>query len=701
MRARRLVRGLLLPVLALALLPWSSPTHADEPEATLHLVTLRMPVHPAAHGPVGLARRLDVLAQQDRTLDSLDVEPPVYRWTHALNGYAVRLTAAQADQLRDDPRVVAVEPNRLRPLAGAPDGGNALAGSAYTTQRGGRGTVIGVVDTGLAPDSPLFAQARGLGPRAKGFSGDCQVGEDWESNQCNGKVAGARWFVDGFGEDSLATSATLSPVDDVGHGTQVASLAAGNAGVSIDLQGRASGSYSGVAPQARLSIYKACWTAPNPDDDGCSTADLVTAVDRAVGDGVDVLNLSVGGDGSYDVLERALLGAAEADVVVVAAAGHGQTVAHSSPWVTTVGASADGLQTGALQLGRSGPRLTGAMLIDSDLPSTRLVLASTVPAPGFSRQDARLCRPGSLDDRRVRGRLVVCERGAVGRVDKSAAVARAEGAGMLLLNRGGRDDISADLHTVPTLHLKREESRRLLRWMDHHRHGHAQLKALGSTDRPTRVMRRSAAGDPSSTVVKPDLVAPGAGLLSGTRPDREARWDFLTGTSGAAAQVSGLAAVLRSRHDFSAVRIRSLLATSSTPMDASPLDGGAGQARRHVRPGVVFDVGPQAYRRFLQGELGRELNTPSVMFGRQHGTATRRITNVSGRTRTFNASLSGFGRDHDVRVVPSAITLRPGQSRQFEITVRGPSGVHRADSGVVTWHAPGTTRARMPVVLGR
>src|SRR5215218_6294420 len=96
----------------------------------------------------------------------------------------------------------------------------------------------------------------------------------------------------------------------------MASIAAGNAGITARVHGQRVGTYGGVAPQARLAVYKACWTAPDPDDDGCATADEATA------DGVDVLNLSVGGSAGFDTVERALLGAAESDVVVVGAAGN-------------------------------------------------------------------------------------------------------------------------------------------------------------------------------------------------------------------------------------------------------------------------------------------------------------------------------------------------------------------------------------------
>ena len=281
--------------------------------------------------------------------------------------------------------------------------------------------VIGLVDSGLWPDSPLFADVRGLGRAARDFRGRCATGPGWAAEVCDRKIVGARWYVDGFGADRVRSSTRLSPLDDDGHGTLMASIAAGNAGVSVQVPGQRTGTYSGAAPQARLAVYKACWSAPDPRDDGCSAADLVTAVDRAVADRVDVLNLSVDGPDrrttDIDTLERALLGAAEADIVVVAASGNRGSrhyAAHPSPWVTSVGGTTGVTRRGAV-VGR-GLRLSSAMAAPTDAAGS-----AGARAPGgrrgYSPSQARLCLPGSLDAARVAGRVVVCERGGIGRVD--------------------------------------------------------------------------------------------------------------------------------------------------------------------------------------------------------------------------------------------------------------------------------------------
>ena len=92
-------------------------------------------------------------------LDEIGVEAPLYQWTSALNGFAAELTPGQAETLRGDERVVLVEKNAVRPLAGAPGAGAGLGGTH--PRRGGAGQVIGLVDTGIWPDSSLFARSPG------------------------------------------------------------------------------------------------------------------------------------------------------------------------------------------------------------------------------------------------------------------------------------------------------------------------------------------------------------------------------------------------------------------------------------------------------------------------------------------------------------------------------------------------------------
>ena len=129
----------------------------------LYLVTLDGPGTSGYRGimPAPL-HRLQLQREQDALLAQVGSPAPVYRWTTALNGLAVRLTAGQAHTLAADPHVALVEKNAVRRLAGRPAPSGGFAGSGH--RRGGAGTVVGVVDSGIWPDNPLFAAVPDLGP---------------------------------------------------------------------------------------------------------------------------------------------------------------------------------------------------------------------------------------------------------------------------------------------------------------------------------------------------------------------------------------------------------------------------------------------------------------------------------------------------------------------------------------------------------
>ena len=522
-----LLGGLLAPASSAA--ESAAPAEGSD---DLYLVTLDGPGLAGVDDPLPTAwTALAQRVERERVLNLVGAPDPVYTWTTALNGFAVRLTDDEADDLRADPAVALVEPDAVRKVAArtsATSATSVAAGSvragavtspgalAPAADGGGAGTVIGVVDTGIAPEGRLFSDVPGLGKRPDDFRGTCAEGEGWSGSSCNAKLVAASWYVAGFGEDALRSTASLSPRDTDGHGTAMASIAAGNAGVTVRVGDQELGSYSGRAPHSRLAVYKACWSAPDPADDGCSTADLVTAVDRATRDGVDVLSLSVAGPPEFDTVERALLGAAEADIAVVAAAGNDgerRYAGHPAPWVTTVGATSAQARRGEVVLD-DDRALSGAMVSTRGVGPARLALAPDLAASGASRDDARVCAPGSLDARRVAGRIVVCERGGVGRVEKSRTVRLADGVGMVLVNVA-RSSVANDFHSVPTVHLTTGAGRQLLTWARQHPAATVSLRPSGLVSRAPSVTRWSAKGDPAAAVTKPDVVAPGTSVLAG------------------------------------------------------------------------------------------------------------------------------------------------------------------------------------------
>ena len=483
-------------------------------------------------------------------------------------------------------------------------------------------------------------------------------------------------------------------------------MAAGNAGVSVRCRASGSGTFGGIAPQARIAVYKACWSAPDPDDDGCSTADLVTAIDAATGDGVDVLNLSVAGPPTIDTVERALLGAAEDDVVVVGGRrqrGRSAYAAHPSPWVTTVGGTTGDLRLGSVDL-PSGKELTGAMTSARGAGPANLVIGAKVPAAGASRAAARICSPGSLDASRTEGRIVLCERGGLGRVVKSEAVEQADGVGMVLANVA-RGRVESDLHSVPTVHLQRDQAAKLRRWRAGHPAGKVTLSPAGLRTPHPKVTPWSSAGDPTAGIVKPDVVGPAVGVLGAVPPSvRDTRWDFVTGTSAATAWTSGLALRLLAGHHWTADEVRSALVTTGDSVAGSPsaLVEGAGRPQPDAadRPGLAYLVEPGAYRAWLDGDLPGDLNASSVLLSGDRTRATRSVTNVGHRPAIFTASVTGLD-SHTMSVTPSRVRLKPGQSATFRVRVARSGRAVPLDDGWLTWVSPSGTITRIPVVLTR
>lgn len=683
--------GALLALGALGALP-STAGAVERTEQQLYLVTLD---GPGLAGGAGPAARLE--AEQDRVLRRVSPRAPVYRWTHALNGMAVRLSETQAARLATVPGVARVEPNSLRRLAaGPPDGFSPQLLDTGRT-RGGAGVVIGFVDTGIDPEHPLFGATADLGTRTPAdFRGHCRSAPDWPAAACSDKLVGTGWFVTGFGVGNLSSSASLSARDDDGHGTQVASVAAGNAGLPVEVAGSDLGQYAGLAPQARVAAYKACWIAPDPADDGCATADLVSAIDRATADGVDVLNLSVDGPARpRDTVSRALLGAAEAGIVVVTAAGNGESVTRAGPWVTTVGAAATRRPQATVAAGDT-VLATGLSATTATVGPAPVVLGEDAAVPGTPRRRARICAPGSLDASVVAGHIVLCQRGAIGRVDKSRAVRAADGVGMVLGNptAGSRH---ADLHAVPTVHLDAAATRDLRRWVARHPRAELTIAPAGSTAEPPGVAPWSPGGTTSVSVL-PDLLAPGTGLLAGV-PEavHGRRWDVLSGTSASAAYTSGVAARLLAARDRSAAEVRSALATSANPVDAGVARAGAGliAPRRVAETTLVVTERPQRLRAWLDREAAT-VNTPSIVVSgpRVHRVASRVVTHVGDRPATYAVEVSGF-EGTAVTVSPVRLRLSPGERATFTVRVTGRS---EAD-GAVTWHGSNGSRARIPVAV--
>jgi len=678
----------------------------------------------------------------------------LYDYSFTFTGFAAELTGKQAATLAATPGVISVTKDEVRKLdtSTTPDmlgltGPDGVWQKEYGgAAKGGQDVIVGILDSGLWPENGSFAPV----PKSwsdvttrKRFKGICDAGLEAPYFTCNNKVIGGRYFVKGVGPDNVIRREYLSPRGWQSHGSHTSSTAAGNAGVPATVDGVDLGKVSGMAPAAKLAMYKICWATAEDGTGGCNTTDSVAAIDAAVADGVDVINYSISGSrvSNVDPVELAFFRAAQAGVFVATSAGNNgpgvSTVAHNDPWVTTVAASThDRGATAKLTLG-NGKTYTGVG-VGNAVPSAPLALATAVAKSDAKPDDARLCFPGTLDGAKVAGKIVICDRGVNARNEKSLVVKEAGGVGMVLTNTGP-NSVNADLHYVPTIHLDNIAG--------------AEVKAYAATDNPTAELgkgvivvgvpapkvasfsSRGPALAASGDLLKPDIMAPGVDVLAAVSPQegKGRNWDLLSGTSMASPHIAGLAALVIGKHPkWSPMAVKSALMTSATTRDnqGQPISldtGGAATGREygagHVLPakaflpGLVYDSGPKDWVRFLCGtnqlpptgpDCTRaggpidpsDLNGPSIAIGALPGvqTVTRTVTSVASKQQTYVVSVQEPA-GVDVTVSPTRFTIDPGQTKTFKVTVKRVSAAFDEFSyGAVTW-SDGKHVVRAPLAV--
>lgn len=156
----------------------------------------------------------------------------------------------------------------------------------------GQGVRIAIIDSGIDPEHPMFAAAGPASDNAVEPSNDyCRL---TDPAFCTDKIVGARHYTPTF---AIADNESLSPLDTVGIGTFLAGTAAGNS-YTGELEGEQV-SISGAAPGAQLLIYKAFYR----DQSGqprSSRSMLVMAIEDAIADGADIVNISWGEGGTVN-----------------------------------------------------------------------------------------------------------------------------------------------------------------------------------------------------------------------------------------------------------------------------------------------------------------------------------------------------------------------------------------------------------------
>ena len=713
-------------------------------------------------------------ASQDALLMSTapDAEK-LYSYRFGLNGFAARMTAAQAHKLENMPEVLHVWEDEIRPLTTNFSPGFLELFDADKGLRGpegldGDGIVIGVIDSGVYPEHPSLADTREADrPSAcqgawaevtflglwlcrrfdklpdevvfdppENWNGTCQAGENFEEDTCNNKLIGARYFISGAESTGPIDPGEIRSARDVdGHGTHTATIAAGNK-VTATIFGTQIGSIEGIAPSARVAVYKACWIRPDDVRASCNTSDLANAIDAAVADGVDIINYSVGSS-ILDVTapdDIALMNATKAGVLAVVAGGNEGpnlgTVGSPAggPWTMSVAASSREGETSveAMQI-LEPPGIAGKYAVqeanftpqlrDFDPIEASLILADDDDNTGGSGTTADACEP-LINDSEIDGNIAFIERGGCN-FDVKISNAEDAGAAAVVVYSIAGDPIvmngDASLVNIPAVMIGQADGNLILAEIEADNAVTAVLdKGLLLTEDETGNVMASFSSrgpGPARAIVKPDVTAPGINILAGFTPETansmpDETFAYLSGTSMSVPHVAGVAALLmQANPDWSPPAIKSAMMTttrqdlvqSDGTSAATPFDFGAGHIvpNDSLKPGLVYDVSNDEFDAFACGaespavpdtrcdELetagfsfdAEDLNQPSIGIARLANTRTvsRRVTNVSEDAQSFVASVSA-PPGIQVSVVPTTLSLGAGESATFDVTFVYESG---------------------------
>ena len=628
---------------------------------------------------------------------------PMHSMQHAFNGVILQLSLEEAEALRGQPGVTLVEPYHEYELdtdigpgrIGAPvvwrDGTGLRNPPGVrrppTQRRGarGEGVVFGIVDSGINFGSPSFSAVdidgyRHTNPLGEGnYLGTCAPG-GIDDGRCNSKLIG--------GYDFICTLTTIcnDPAlrefpgfsDENGHGSHVASTAAGNRrlatfrGNTVDI--------SGVSPRGNVIAYDACYT--NAAGQGlCPNVSTLAAINQGVADGVDVINYSIGGGQQpwTQANSLAFLAASDAGVFVSASAGNSGpgpgTLGNVQPWVSSVAAAQHGrgafnqiLQvTGpvpppaALQALPLTPGVNGVAQV-ADIPGTTLLVVS----PGIDTgDDGCAAFPADL----FADAIAVIRRGAC---PFSQKVNNAEAAGSIAViianNAAGALTPSVPGTNIPAFAATLAASNALRDFAAANPGVTAALPlaAMPFPNTPDALAAFSSRGPGGFDYIKPDITGPGVLILAayaGTAPTGfEQIVNTISGTSMSSPHNAGAAGLLRQLHPTwtpSEMKSAMMMTAAQTVLledgvtSAGPFAAGAGriQIDAAAKSGLVLGETTANYEAANPATGGdpSSLNLPSMARANCVGSCTFERTFRETRTnqRHWDAHIEGLNGSVD------------------------------------------------------
>lgn len=647
----------------------------------------------------------------------------LYSYSNAMEGFAAQLSETELEYLKRLPDVVAVREDRKYQIQTTYS--HKFLGLSVGTQglrqksSMGQGAIVGVLDTGVWPESPSFSDSK-MPPVPQKWRGACQEGQDFNSSNCNRKLIGAKFFIKGHHVASSLPSDVaqeyVSPRDSHGHGTHTSSTAAGASVADASVFGNGAGVAQGMAPGAHIAVYKVCWFS------GCYSSDIVAAMDSAIRDGVDILSLSLGGFPLPFFDDSIAIGSFRAmqhGISVVCAAGNNgpiqSSVANVAPWITTIGAGTLDRRFPAIIRLSNGEAIYGESMYPGNKFKQATKELEVVYLTG-GQMGGELCLKGSLPREKVQGKMVVCDRGVNGRSEKGQIVKESGGAAMILANSEiNLEEDLVDVHVLPATLIGFAEANRLKAYINTTSNPKARIQFGGTVigrSRAPSVAQFSSRGPSLSnpSTLKPDVIAPGVNIIAAwpqnlgptglPEDSRRSNFTVMSGTSMACPHVSGITALIHSAHPkWTPAAIKSAIMTTADVTDhfgKQILDGnkpadvfamGAGHVNptKAIDPGLVYDIKPYEYiihlcalgythseifiithmnvscHKILQMNKGFTLNYPSISVIFKHGTTSkmvsRRLTNVGSTNSIYEVKVTA-PEGVRVRVKPRRLVFK-------------------------------------------
>lgn len=537
--------------------------------------------------------------------------------------------------------------------------------------KAGEGMKIAILDSGIDVTHAAFNQ-----PDLQAPDGYPQVDREENRRFTSNKIIVAR----SYERESTA-------LDRSGHGTAVASVAAAAPHDSI------AGRFSGVAPRAWLGAYRV-----TDSDDGYLSSFILQALDDAVKDGMDVINMSFGspGVGEQDefilaAFERCL----QNGIILVRSAGNtpgAMTVDDDASYdrVIAVGATQNSqLSASPAVVPSQGVSIPAGT--SSNTSGLAPVSGSVFDVTTSNDPEGLGCT--ALPEGTMRGKIALIRRGECFFWLKISNAALSGAVGAIIYNSpapadGSPEDIiKMDLSvaevpvTIPALFIGNSNGRRLLEQLKSNEDFTVQLRFGAIPNNPKLLASFSSQGPGVALSIKPDIVAVGSQVVAAVPTGAcdlcaSTGYARISGTSFSGPYTAGAAAVLKSsRRDLTVDDYRSLIVNSTTSVN--PAEGPAVSV-------MAAGSGLLNIKNALESTL---IAAPVSLTFRSGGSTVDlskqlKLKNLSSEALTLTLFVDSTD-EAKAAVSPDTLTLGGGETADIDVTLRGSDLADGAYQGFV------------------